>query len=231
MTARKLLLTSLSMAIAMSVAAQAKISAGGQGLAKFLDGLDVEKKWLASSEGIDWQTGEVKAKSACNPVKADPSKDPKAGNTQPEPVIDKKLHTHCSSFVSAVCAKLGVHILSPPEHSPVLLSNAQYDWLLDKGPEEGWNQILLPVEAQDLANQGNLVVAVWKNPVEKPGHIAIVRPSDKQESQIAQEGPDVIQAGTKNFKCTTLKEAFKNHKGAFENSEILFFSHEIPAKK
>jgi len=206
--------------------AQMKVTDKGQELSKFFDGLQVDKKWLPSVAKIDWQTGELNTK------KDEPATDPKDKNQQPAPAIDKKLHTHCSSFVAATCARLGIYILRPPEHSTVLLSNAQYDWLLEKGSEKGWNQVLLPTEAQELSNQGNLVVAVWKNPdMQKPGHIAIVRPCAKNDSQIATEGPDIIQAGIKNYVNTTLKEGFKSHKGAFENSEILFFSNEIPAKK
>ncbi|HBC87282.1 MAG TPA: hypothetical protein DCZ94_10030 [Lentisphaeria bacterium] len=203
------------------LSAQAKITDKGQQLSKFLDGLQVDKKWLASVEKIDWQTGEFSTKT-------DPPKDPrdpaaKNGNT---PAIDKKLRTHSSSFVAAACEKLGIYILKPAGQPSCLLSNAQYDWLLSAGAEKGWTQLLLPNEAQDLANQGNIVVAVWKNlDPEKPGHIVIVRPCEKNDSQITNEGPDIIQAGTRNYNSTTLKEGFKTYKGAFDNSEILFFSH------
>ncbi len=231
----RLIIISLIAIQAIFACAQSKITPKGQELAKFLDCLQVEKKWLSSSEAIDWQTGEA-AKAPepgkANPASPDPVKDPK--NSRPQPPIDKKLHTHCSSFVAAACAKLGIYLLRPPEHPAALLSNAQYDWLLDKGPEKGWNQILLPMEAQELANQGSIVIAVWKNTVpEKPGHIVIVRPCEKNDSQITAEGPDIIQAGVRNYNCTTLKEGFKNHKGAFDNSEILFFSHPpaAPEKK
>ncbi len=227
----KFLIISLILLQGIFACAQAKINAKGQELSKFLDGLQVEKKWLASVEQIDWQTGEPKTKKD-EPVKPDPVKDPKPGNGPPPPVIDKKLHTHCSSFVAAACEKLGIYLLRPPEKSTVLLSNSQYDWLLEKGSENGWNQVLLPTEAQELANQGSVVVAIWKNPdMQKPGHIVIIRPCEKNESQIASEGPDIIHVGTKNYNCTTLKEGFKNYKGAFDNMEILFFSHDVPAKK
>ncbi|MFZ2655089.1 MAG: hypothetical protein WAX69_09220 [Victivallales bacterium] len=228
---RKLVMISVIVLQGMLLGAQTKLTDKGQELSKFLDGLQVDRKWLSSAQQIDWQTGDLNTRKE-DPPKTDPAKTPKDKNSQPPPVIDRKLHTHCSSFVAAACARLGIYILCPPEHSSVLLSNAQYDWLLDKGPEKDWDQVLLPTEAQDLANQGNVVVAVWKNPdMQKPGHIAVIRPCAKNESQIAVEGPDIIQAGTRNYNSTTLKEGFKNHKGAFENSEILFFTHEIPAKK
>ena len=215
-----------SLILCISLIAQSKLPEKGQQLSKLLDGLQVEKKWLAAIEKIDWRTGEITAKTD---EKSDPEKDPSSVNGK-IPVIDRKIRTHCSAFVAATCEKFGIYILRPPEHSTPLLSNAQYDWLLSHGAEKGWNQLLLPNEAQEMANQGNLVVAVWKNlDPSKPGHIAIVRPGSKNDSQIAIEGPDIIQAGIRNYNNTTLKEGFKNHKGAFDNSEILFFSHEIPA--
>ncbi|HCE43761.1 MAG TPA: hypothetical protein DET40_09450 [Lentisphaeria bacterium] len=228
---RKLIAISVIILQGALLGAQIKITDKGQVLSKFLDGLQVDRKWLSSGQQIDWQTGELSTKKD-DPANMVPSTDPKNKKPQPAPAVDKKINTHCSSFVAAACARLGIYILCPPEHSTVLLSNAQYDWLLDKGPEKDWNQVLLPTEAQELANQGNLVVAVWRNPdFQKPGHIVIIRPCTKNESQIATEGPDIIQAGTRNYNSTTLKEGFKNHKGAFDSSEILFFSHEIPAKK
>lgn len=192
---------------------QTTITEKGAALSKVLDGMHVDKKWLSSVENINWQTGDVRNCTA-------KEKDTK------QPGSDKKTNSHCSSFVASACERVGVYILRPPEHSAVMLSNAQYIWLLEIGPSKEWTQVFLPMEAQDLANQGNVVVAVWKNPdIEKPGHIAIIRPSEKSESLIFSDGPDIIQAGQRNYNNTTLKEGFKQHKGAFENSEILFFSH------
>lgn len=206
-----ILLSSLVFAQGICALGQVSIPEKGIALSKILDDMHVDKKWLSSVENIDWQTGDIKKE-----------KDTKHA------VSDKKTHTHCSSFVASACEKLGVYILRPPEHPTVMLSNAQYIWLLEVGPSKGWTQVFLPTEAQELANQGNIVVAVWKNPdIEKPGHIVIVRPSEKSESLIISDGPDIIQAGQKNYNNTTLKEGFKQHKGAFENSEILFFSHPI----
>lgn len=208
-----LLLISISLLQIPRVSAQATINEKGITLSKTLDSMQVDKKWLPTVENIDWQTGDVKNS---------PAHSSSAGK-------DKKTHTHCSSFVASACERLGIYILRPPEHSTVMLSNAQYIWLLENGPEKDWTQVYLPTEAQELANQGNMVVAAWRNTDnEKPGHIVIVRPSEKTESLVLADGPDVIQAGHRNYNSTTLREGFKNHKGAFENSEILFFSHPIP---
>ncbi|MFA6568503.1 MAG: hypothetical protein WCS96_09850 [Victivallales bacterium] len=215
-----ILLASLVFLQGLCVFSQATVTERGIALSKTLDSMHVDRKWLSSAENIDWRTGDIK--------NSPPSANPREKDKKHSPT-SKKTHTHCSSFVASVCENLGIYILRPPEHSAVMLSNAQYIWLLEIGPSKNWTQVFLPTEAQELANQGNVVVAVWKNPdPENPGHIVVVRPCEKSDSLIFADGPDIIQAGKKNYNCTTLREGFKNHKGAFENSEILFFSHPVP---
>lgn len=153
--------------------------------------MDVEHHWTAG-QIVDWRTG-------------DPSG---------RPIRDFSHHTHCSQFVAAACERLGVYILRPPEHSPVLLANVQSDWLRDQGAAAGWTPVSDGVAAQDLANQGKVVVAVYKSPDPKrPGHIAIVRPGQKSADRIRSEGPDVIQAGMKNRSLIALKSGFSSHPG------------------
>lgn len=187
--------------IALAQTEASSITAKGKKLSTFLDNLDVEHLWLAGNH-IDWKTGEkIKGKSS---------------------------GTFCSAFASAVAFRLNVKLLSPPEHSLTLLANAQQDWLKENGSQNGWQQLKDDVEAQDLANKGYLVLASYKNPnPEKSGHIAIVRPYEKNIEDIKAEGPEIIQAGQYNYNSTSLKQGFNQHKGAFENNEILFFAHEI----
>ena len=133
-----------------------EITAEGKKLTAFLDGMDVENRWL-SKEVVNWRTGE-----------------------KIEAATDAKPHTHCSAFVAAVGLRQEVYILRPPEHSTVFLANAQFDWLADEGKKKGWKGVEGAAEAQRLANQGHLVVATFKaNDEKKPGHIAVVRPSSK----------------------------------------------------
>jgi hypothetical protein len=182
-----------------------EITPAGKRLAETLDSLHVEKLWLVGRR-VDWRTGE------------------------PEGEINKKYetHTHCSAFAAAAADKIGVYLLHPPEHSTVLLANAQQDWLRGKGTNQGWRAIDSPVAAQHLANQGELVVVTFKNSDPKvPGHIAIVRPSEKSEERVKAEGPQVTQAGRHNYVSTNAKEGFKNHVGAFEKGELLYFVHSV----
>jgi hypothetical protein len=187
----------------------AKITPEGQRLAKTLDQMDVERHWLPNTR-VKWRTGEPLEKA----------------------VTDGKRHTHCSAFVAAAAAKLGVYILRPPQHSSTLLANAQYDWLGGEGRRQGWTPVETALQAQKLANEGRLVVAVYKesNP-KRSGHIAIVRPIAKSEAKIHEEGPQIIQAGTDNHASTSLKEGFKHHKAAFRDGLIRFYAHPLPEER
>lgn len=181
------------------------ISPDGQRLAKLLDSMDVEHLWLAR-EYVQWRTGK----------------------TQNREVTDNKAHTHCSAFAAAVGLKLDIYLLRPPDHSATLLANAQYDWLAGDGAAQGWKPVKTMTAAQERANEGELVVAVYKeSDPKKSGHIAIVRPEVKSRDAIAKEGPQIIQAGMENFNSTSLKEGFRHHKGAWKEHQILFYAHKI----
>jgi hypothetical protein len=178
----------------------AEISARGRELARHLDAMHVEQHSLVA-EPVDWRTGEPDRKAP-------------------------RCHTHCSAFVAAACARLGIYILRPPEHTQTLLANAQQAWLQRDGCEHGWEPVANREEAQRLANAGELVVASNRNGnPHKPGHIAIVRPGDKSAEALADEGPDIIQAGTHNYSCTTLKVGFGRHRDAWEHDGLRFFAH------
>lgn len=181
-----------------------EISPKGHELSRFFNSLDVERHWLPGVH-INWYTGDR----------------------------DSAEHaaTHCSAFVASASKRLGVYILRPPQHPQELLANAQYAWLYQHGAEHGWKAVTSPLEAQRLANDGVLVVAAYQSPnPKKPGHIAIVRPSTKSVELIAQDGPQIIQAGGTNHRSTDLKTGFKNHPNAWGNASyhaVRFFVHEI----
>lgn len=182
-----------------------EITAQGQRLAQILDSLEVEKHWPAGVH-VHWESG-----------------DP---DGWPETAPGK--HTHCSAFVASAAKRLGVYILRPPEHPQILLANAQYEWLATDGAAEGWHPVKTAAEAQDDANHGILVVATYHNHKDdKPGHIAIVRPSTKTAAAIAEEGPDVIKAGENNHNSASLKKGFAGHPAAWGKHEVLFYAHEI----
>lgn len=207
---RILRIASLAAALGGLVSAAAsEITPAGEQLANVLDSMHVEQLWLSGRQ-VDWRTGEPNGIFYTN----------------------ANLHTHCSAFAAAAAEKLGVYLLHPPEHSAFLLANAQQDWLRGEGTNEGWQPVKSVIEAQQLANEGQLVVVTCKNPDStRPGHIAIVRPSAKSDKAILAEGPEIIQAGAHNYTHATTSQGFKNHRGAFENHELLYFYHEISPVK
>jgi putative intracellular protease/amidase len=176
-----------------------------------LESMEVEKLWLPGAI-VDWKTGLPTG----------------------QPIKDaKSKHTHCSQFVAAVADRLAIPLLRPPEHGVVLLANAQYDWLAaDAGKRAGWVALKDGAAAQAAANDGRLVLASLKNPeATRPGHIAVVRPGTKDAGLLAQEGPDVMQAGGTNALRTSLRKGFGNHKKEYD--QIAFYAHvvELPAAK
>jgi hypothetical protein len=181
------------------------ITPAGQRIVQLLDESDVERRWLAGDR-IAWETG--------LPLPTAPDAPPG--------------HTHCSAYVAAMAKRLGVYILRPPEHGQVLLANAQGNWLAaSKG---GWRPLADYAAAQAAANQGQLVVASFINPnPRKAGHIAIIRPSEKDAAALAADGPAEAQAGQHNYSHTDLRIGFRYHRGAFDQGLIRCYAHDVPA--
>jgi hypothetical protein len=208
MRIKHLLSVWLLLAVCLAGAVRApggEISAEGQKLAATLDAMKVDQLWLAGRP-VNWRTGEPKGRVFTNTI----------------------FVTHCSAFAAAAADQLGVYLLHPPDHSAALLANAQQDWLRADGTNQGWRPVASELQAQRLANAGQLVVVTCKNPNPgAPGHIAIVRPSIKSDAQILAEGPQIIQAGRNNYLSTSAKLGFKNHPGAFDHDELLYFEHPL----
>jgi hypothetical protein len=184
-----------------------RITAAGDRLVSILDSMDVESLWLAR-EHVNWETGEPDRGAS----------DEGPGN-----------HTHCSAFAAAAAKKLGVYLLRPPEHGQELLANAQAKWLADDaGRKAGWRSVPDMREAQRLANRGQLVVVLYQNPDRHvPGHIAIVRPSEKSAQALDENGPEVIQAGEHNHNTINVRIGFENHPGAWPDG-VRYYMHPLP---
>jgi hypothetical protein len=189
----------------VSQSVRADITPAAQRLAQHIDSLDVEHRWPVGAH-VHWETG--------------------IPDGRPESGAGK--HTHCSAFVAAAAKTAGIYILRPPEHPQLLLANAQFDWLAAEGRARGWTPVANGVDAQRYANQGWFVVAAYKNiHDDKPGHIAIVRPSDKPVSAILQEGPQITQAGTVNYRDVPLRVGFAGHPLAWSRQTIRYFAHPV----
>jgi hypothetical protein len=183
------------------------ITVDGRKLLAVLDATNVETLWLAH-EHVNWETGE-------------PDKD--ADYEGPGKA------THCSAFAAAVGKHVGVYMLRPPEHGQILLANAQAAWFhSDAGRENGWRELKTAKDAQTLANEGKLVAIVFDNPdPHKPGHIAIVRPAARSEHLLEENGPEITQAGERNYVKTSTKVGFEHHPGAWPGG-VRYYAHVIP---
>ncbi len=174
----------------------------GEKLSAFLDSLDVTKHWLPN-HSVDWTTGNALGKF-------------------------RGAGTHCSTFVAAAATKLGIYILNPSDRVS-LLANAQNRWLQTQGLQYGWANVDSPLKAQEIANEGCLVVGSYANPKQwRPGHIVIVRPSSKSKAEIMIKGPQIIQAGGKNYNSTTLSKALRQHQKAFRKHSLVYYAHDTP---
>ncbi len=177
------------------------ITPAGSRLAAFLDGMDVDNLWQEHVR-INWETGT-----------------PKAGAPATH-------GTHCSAFAAAAAKRLDIYLLRPPDHGQDFLASAQERWLQGShAREDGWKPVSSAREAQGLANQGELVVLVFRNPdPHKPGHIAVVHPYVKSDAALASEGPTTTQAGAHNFTLGTAVFSFVMHPGAWPD-EVKMFAH------
>ena len=170
-----------------------------------IDSMNVEKRWPAGFH-VDWETGVP---------------DRRAG------LLGGK-HTHCSAFAAAAAERLGIYLLRPPQHEQTLLANAQYEWLAEQSARHGWVALADGLDAQNRANLGFLVVGAYLNPnPNNPGHIVIVRPSDKSVAEVERDGPQITQAGGTNYRSTTLRQGFSWHPAALTNHEVRFYAHPV----
>ena len=151
-------------------------------------------------------------------------------------------HTHCSALVAAIGLGLDIYLLRPPDHSQELLANAQTAWLGGEeypGPsaaEAGWTELGRSGDdgvlagAVAAANAGKLVVGGYEQPpatdpvtgapVDKPGHVVVVRP---QLAAIPPAtGPLVTMAGDRNWRSIHMGAAFSAHPGAWPDAIRLF---------
>jgi hypothetical protein len=182
------------------------ITPAGDHLASLLDSMKVESLWIAGQH-INWETGE-----------------PDRGGDYEGPGN----HTHCSAFSAAAAKRLGIYLLRPPQHGQLLLANAQAKWLDSAAAEkEGWRRISGMQQAQSLANQGSLVLVVYASPdPHVPGHVAIVRPSEKSAHELEENGPQIIQAGTHNHNSTDVRIGFSSHPGAWPDG-VGYYVHSL----
>lgn len=117
---------------------------------------------------------------------------------------DGKNETFCNAFAARIAVKMGVPL-------PLLLANAQHQWLVEQAAKSAPRASGLPVgwekvdahTAQAMADQGCFAVASWANPIEGGhGHIAPLMPS------LGEPGVWAAQAGRLNFTRELLQRGF-----------------------
>jgi hypothetical protein len=207
-----LLIAAVPVGAAASSPCCGPISAAGARMVAFLDASGVDRLWLAGYR-VEWDTG--------SPISR---------------WTDTSQHTHCSAFAASASMRLGVYLLRPPEHTSTLLANAQMGWLrTPAAAARGWQPVPDVTAAQTRANRGDLVLAAFENPdPDRPGHIAIVRPSDIDAATLLARGPFVTQAGGHNWLSVPLAAGFANHKTAWRpgaGGDVRFFAHTIDWSK
>jgi len=179
------------------------ITPEGRKLAAFIDSMDVEHHWL-NHHRINWKTGH----------------EVRSGFQQKD--------THCSAFAAAASYRLHVYLLRPPEHSQEQLANAQGRWLAtEHARAEGWVPVDM-TEAQRRANRGEFVVGVFAEAdPHHHGHIVVIRPAEKTNAEMAQDGPQDAMAGTNNYNSHPVAQSFGSHQGAWPGG-IRYYAHTIP---
>ncbi len=131
--------------------------------------------------------------------------------------------SHCSAFAAAVADLLGVYILRQPDASDLNLANNQAVWLVTN-QGGGWYPIPRPTDAQHIANLGALVVASLKEDTGS-GHIAVLRPSTKSDTEILANGPQECQSGIYNYNSTDVRTGFGQHQDPLDR--ILYYGHAV----
>lgn len=114
-----------------------------------------------------------------------------------DPVLTQSNPTHCNQATVQVLQAVGAPVgdLTDAQGHP-LTANAMADAL---ATSKDWREVK-STEASVLANNGNPVIASWKNPGGNPndrhGHIATVRPTDVSGDKVgAGSGPLLANVG------------------------------------
>lgn len=173
----------------------------GHALSAFLDSLQVEQYW-DNGKSVNWLTGA-----------------PGGNGTN----MTVGTASHCSAFAAAVACLLDVYLLRQPDASDLNLANNQAAWLATNRTC-GWYAIPRPTDAQHLANIGALVVASLKEEVGS-GHIAVLRPSTKSDTEILSNGPQECQSGIYNYNSTDVRTGFGQHDEPLDR--ILYYGHAV----
>ncbi|MGO8789177.1 MAG: hypothetical protein ACLQVL_17580 [Terriglobia bacterium] len=108
---------------------------------------------------------------------------------------------NCSEYFRAVGRQLALHCRLGPEWSQELNANQLADRIasLAKIPDSGWTHVENEAKVQGMANEGCLLVGVYRNPnYGRSGHVAVVFPvlPDVHAHQI----PPLVRDGNEHLR-------------------------------
>lgn len=130
-----------------------------------------------------------------------------------------RLITHCNEAVNFVAKRFGYLKFNRPEsHDPfdAKLANEQHK-IMEEGEE--WIKVKMP-EAQQLANQGALVIGSIANPG-GPGHVIVLRPGvPEQSGSWGQSAPKCLNIGGSVFLNKKASWAFRSVPTFFALNEL-----------
>jgi hypothetical protein len=134
---------------------------------EFLLTLDVENNWK-QEKWVDWLSGkEIVNENNINKLDS--------------------WYTHCSAFLSAVCFKLNIPMLIPPEVRTEGLANKQCKWLNENGEKNNWTKITKE-EIQNYCNDHIVVACQYSKDFPNCGHVAICVNVSNDEIYVCQAG-------------------------------------------
>ncbi len=122
-------------------------------------------------------------------------------------------NTFCTVFIYdatwLLCAEIPI--------APNRAANRMCDWLAGiEGQANGWRRVASVDEAQQLANQGLVVIATQKRPV--AGHVALVRPVPMNRQPMPGNAY-TAQAGAVNSSRTNVVDIFG------DPDDVIFYAH------
>lgn len=127
-------------------------------------------------------------------------------------------YTYCNIFVWDVTRAMGAEIPHWSNERKEMKVYQIIEWLRKDGKAKGWR--LAPANfAQQMANDGKPAIAIWKNPRNDEGHVAVVRPG----SVGFPEGPAIAQAGRLIVHADHLDDGFND---PHFQKKIEFWYHE-----
>ena len=128
-----------------------------------------------------------------------------------DPVLTQSNPTHCNQATVQVLSDVGAPVGDLTDaHGQPLTANAMADALARSKDY----RVVSPEAATALANNGNPVIASWRNPGTNPkdthGHVATVRPTNLPDDKVETgTGPLLANVGGRNSGVRPMSGAFR----------------------